>query len=88
MRLDGVARQFRITIATKTLSKRACFRKKQIKSFFDVRLGQRLQRKDPVVACGAVNEHEDVTRAPNGNGVIKANVNLDLVQVLVGPMVN
>ena len=64
MRLDGVAKKLRITITTKALSKRARFRTKQIKGFFDVRLGQRLEHEDPVEARGLFNEYKDLVRPP------------------------
>ena len=61
------------------LGKPACFGAKQIKCLLGGGFGERLHRKDPVVPCCAADEDEDGARAPNDNGVTKADVNVHLV---------
>ena len=61
--LDDVAKQLGVAVTSKTLRKPACLSTEEVEGGFDLLFCQRLQREDPVVACSAVDEHQDAVRA-------------------------
>ena len=80
---DSVAKTLGITVAAESLGKPTRSSAKQIECLLDGSFGECLPRKDPVVACHAIDKDEDLSCAHNGNGVTKANIEVNLIQVCV-----